>query len=50
LGGRRSAHVEAVAADVRAAGREAVIETVPYEFQRGGNQMMKIRAKDLQRF
>jgi len=50
LGGRRSAHVEAVAADVRASGREAVIETVPYEFQRGGNQMMKIRAKDLQRF
>ncbi len=42
LGGRRSPHVDTVAAVARAAGDHAVIETVPYQFQQGGNQMMKI--------
>jgi hypothetical protein len=51
LGGRRSPYVDTVVAVARAAGRDVAIETVPYEFQRGGNQMMKIRAtKDLERF
>lgn len=42
LGGGRSPHVETVVADARTAGHDAVIETVPYEFQRGGNQMIVI--------
>jgi hypothetical protein len=42
LGGQRSPYVEVVAGEARAAGYEAIIETVPYEFQKGGNQMMKI--------
>jgi hypothetical protein len=51
LGGERSAYVDTAAAVARAAGDDAVIETVPYEFRRGGNQMMKIRAmKDLGKF
>jgi SAM-dependent methyltransferase len=51
LGGQRSPYVEVVAGEARAAGNEAMIETVPYEFQRGGNQMMKIRTmKDLEKF
>jgi SAM-dependent methyltransferase len=43
LGGERSPYVDMAAAAARASGHEAVIETVPYEFRRGGNQMMKIR-------
>jgi hypothetical protein len=42
LGGGRSPYVETVAAGARAAGRTGVIETVPYEFRRGGNQMLRI--------
>jgi hypothetical protein len=29
--------------DLRASGYHATIEEVPYEFQRGGNEMMRIR-------
>jgi len=46
LGGGRSPYVDVVAADARAAGDEAVIEAVPYEFRRGGNEMMRIRVPD----
>ena len=43
LGGERSPFVDA-AADARVtAGWRVTINTVPYEFQRGGNQMMRIR-------
>ena len=42
LGAVHSPHVEPVAA-YREAGFEAEIQRVPYEFQRGGNQMLKIR-------
>jgi len=42
LDGRPSAHVPAVISRLRDAGREVTIETVPYEFQRGGNQMLRI--------
>jgi len=45
LGGQRSPYVDAVIADSRSAGHDVVIETVLYEFQRGGNQMMRIRVK-----
>ena len=44
LGGQRSPYVETVAAGIRAAGYEVSIEQVPYEFRRGGNEMMRIHA------
>lgn len=43
LGGKPSPYVDLVAAEARAAGHEVLIERVPYEFQRGGNKMMRIR-------
>jgi hypothetical protein len=45
LGGQPSEHVEPVAAALRREGHEVSIEAVPYEFQKGGNQMMRVRAK-----
>ena len=44
LGGRPSPHVEPVAATLRARGYHVSTEAVPYEFQRGGNQMLRVRA------
>ena len=44
LGGQPSPHVEPVAAMLRARGHHVSIEAVPYEFQRGGNQMLRVRA------
>jgi hypothetical protein len=44
LGGRRSPYVDRNVDDLRNSGYEVSIEHVPYEFQRGGNQMMRIRA------
>jgi len=44
LGGHRSAFVDVCVADMRDVGHHVTIETVPYEFQRGGNEMMRIRA------
>jgi hypothetical protein len=43
LSGGRSPYVDLIVADLRALGREVSIERVPYEFQRGGNEMMRIR-------
>ncbi len=43
LGATPSRYVEPVTEVLRAAGLVVSIETVPYEFQRGGNQMMRIR-------
>ena len=37
-----SPFVQPVAERVRATGRPVFIEPAPYEFQRGGNQMMRI--------
>jgi hypothetical protein len=37
-----SPHVDPIAEHSRKAGRIVAIETVPYEFQRGGNLMMKL--------
>jgi hypothetical protein len=45
LDGNRSPYVDLTVAELRAAGREVSIENVPYEFQRGGNQMMRIRTR-----
>ena len=44
LGGTRSSFVDHCADDLRRSGFDVTIEDVPYEFQRGGNQMMRIRA------
>lgn len=43
LGGAVSPHVEAVSRQLHGDGYSVSIETVPYEFQRGGNQMMRVR-------
>jgi len=43
LGGERSPYVDGITAATRAAGCEVTVERVPYEFQRGGNEMMRIR-------
>jgi SAM-dependent methyltransferase len=43
LGGARSPFVDRCAERLVDAGHDVSIERVPYEFQRGGNQMMRIR-------
>ncbi len=43
LDGSRSPFVEACVAEARAAGAEAEMVRVPYEFQRGGNEMLRVR-------
>jgi hypothetical protein len=43
LGGQPSRHLESVATALRDAGYRVTIESVEYEFQRGGNQMMRIQ-------
>ena len=43
LDGGRSPHVDPVAADLRARGYTISIESVSYEFQRGGNEMLRAR-------
>jgi hypothetical protein len=42
LGSRPSPHVEPVRAALAAAGLVATIEPVPYEFQRGGDRMLRV--------
>jgi hypothetical protein len=43
LGGVPSPHVDRVSQALRADGHVVTIETVDYEFQRGGNQMLRLR-------
>lgn len=43
LGAERSRHVDPVRERLRRGAYLVTIERVPYEFQRGGNQMMRIR-------
>lgn len=43
LGGERSPFIDTCVAAVVATGCEVGIERVPYEFQRGGNEMMRVR-------
>jgi hypothetical protein len=45
LDGHRSPFVDLGIKHLRMRGRDAQIETVPYEFQRGGNQMLRISVK-----
>jgi hypothetical protein len=42
LDGRPSTHVAGIVSDLRNS-NEISVETVPYEFQRGGNQMLRLR-------
>ena len=44
LGGTPSQFVGAISRTLREAGSDVSIEQVPYEFQRGGNQMIRVRA------
>jgi hypothetical protein len=46
LGARTSRHLQAVTAGLNAEGYAVTIVPVAYEFQRGGNQMMKIRGAE----
>ena len=43
LGGHQSSYVDGTVGELRDAGFDVSIEIVPYEFQRGGNRMMRIR-------
>ena len=43
LDGERSPFVDTVSAALAGSGMEVSLDVVPYEFQRGGNQMMRIR-------
>lgn len=43
LGGSRSPHVDGSVAMLRSQGFAVSIERVPYEFQRGANEMLRIR-------
>ena len=45
LDGGRSPHLDPVAADLRGSGYHVSIEPVPYEFQRGGNEMLRVSAR-----
>lgn len=45
LGGEPSPYVAAIAAEFRALGYSVTMERVPYEFQRGGNQMLRIHGE-----
>jgi hypothetical protein len=45
LGGGMSPHVERNVADLRASGFDVSIDDVAYEFQRGGNQMLRIQSR-----
>jgi len=47
LGAKTSRHLQAVTDNLSAMGYSVTVDPVPYEFQRGGNQMMKIRASNL---
>jgi hypothetical protein len=44
LGGATSPYVDPAIDALRVSGYDASIEAVPYEFRRGGNQMLRIRA------
>jgi hypothetical protein len=45
LSGERSRHLDTLLAELLAAGFNAKLEKVPYEFQRGGDEMLRIRKR-----
>jgi hypothetical protein len=46
LGARPSRHLEPVIAQLAKAGYDVQVKSVPYEFQKGGNQMLSVRSAD----
>jgi hypothetical protein len=46
VNGVRSRHLEPILDELESGGLDAEIRKVPYEFQRGGNQMLSIRARE----
>ena len=46
LGGAPSPHVAGVREALTASGARVTVEAVPYEFQRGGNRMLRLRRGD----
>jgi SAM-dependent methyltransferase len=46
VNGVRSRHLEPILDEIESSGLDAKIREVPYEFQRGGNQMLSIRARE----
>lgn len=46
LSGARSPHIDIVISHIEACGGHASIQKVPYEFQRGGNEMLIIRGDE----
>ena len=46
LAGNKSRHISAIKNYLTRHGHKISIETVPYEFQRGGNEMMKIMTRE----
>jgi len=47
LGSRRSRHLDDVVYTLTKSGFEHSIELVPYEFQKGGNQMLRVRSSNV---
>ena len=45
LGSQRSSLVDGCLDDLNGSGYQVTLERVPYEFQRGGNEMMRIRLR-----
>ncbi len=45
LDGRPSRHTDPVAVHLEGSGLSVSVERVPYEFQRGGNQMLRVRGR-----
>jgi hypothetical protein len=43
--GERSVHVDPVCEQLKQQGHQVSIDTVPYQFQRGGNEMLRILSK-----
>ena len=43
LGARRSRHLKAVIEGLKKNGFAAVVEAVPYKFQKGGNEMLRVK-------
>jgi SAM-dependent methyltransferase len=46
VNGVRSLHLEPILEDLASGDLDAQIQSVPYEFQRGGNQMLRIRPRE----
>ena len=46
LGAKKSRHLDHVITDLNESGYDCIIEKVPYEFQRGGNEMLKVKSSN----